>query len=147
MPSSNKQCINFKGDQCASPSRQVSYNKQRSEPADVAVNQTIQPTKEQQHNIKHINSKGDHCASPSRQVFQHDNSVGEPVDETMIKQIEHGSHFKTKAKHSNENNKQKPGTPQAQYPPTQDGNKRCTKAERAKWQVANGLSKRKSRAE
>jgi hypothetical protein len=108
--------------------RQVSHNKQSSEPVDVAVSQTAQPTTGSQDVKERINSKGDLCASPLRQVFQHDSCTGEPVDEAIIEKTEHTA-------------------PQAQHPLTQDGNKRRTKDERAKWRVANGLNEKRSRTD
>jgi hypothetical protein len=57
--SSNNQHINFKGDHCTSPTRQVLPNIQSSEPVDVAISHAAQPIVEN-HNIKeHINFKGD----------------------------------------------------------------------------------------
>jgi hypothetical protein len=98
--------------------------------------QSLPPVNGNSSNNQRINSKGDHCASPVRQVFQHDNYISEPVDKAIIGQTEHESHSGIKAKHSEEQDKQKPKkleTPQAQHPLTQDRNKRHTKDKHAKW--------------
>jgi hypothetical protein len=52
---SNNQHTNLKGDHCMSPTRQVSHNKQSSEPVDVAVSQTAQPITGSQDVKEHIN--------------------------------------------------------------------------------------------
>jgi hypothetical protein len=87
------------------------------------------------------NFKGDHCTTPSRQVSHHDNFIGELVDEAKTEQTEH------KAKGLEEHVEQQPKkqeTIQSQHPLTQEGNRRCTKEEHTKWQVANSLNEMKS---
>jgi hypothetical protein len=53
----NNQHINFKGDHCASPMRQVSHNKQSSEPVNVATSHTDLPTIEDQDIKNTLTSK------------------------------------------------------------------------------------------
>jgi hypothetical protein len=76
-----------------------------------------------------------------RQVSHHDNFIGELVDEAKTKQTEH------KAKGLEEHVEQQPKkqeTLQSQHPLTQEGNRRCTKEDCIKWQVANSLNEMKS---
>jgi hypothetical protein len=87
------------------------------------------------------NFKGDHCTTPLRQVSHHDNFIGELVDEAKTKQTEH------KANSLEEHVEQQPKkqeTLQSQHPLTQEGNRRCTKEEHTRWQVAKGLNETKS---
>jgi hypothetical protein len=130
--SSLEQCTNSKGDHCTSPSRQVPHDNNKSEPVDLAVSQTAPLGEKGQDNEKRISFQWDHRTSPSRQVFQHNGFMGELVDEAISEQTD-------------ESGKQE--TLQNQHPLTQDGNKRCTKEERAKWRVANGLKEKKPRTD
>jgi hypothetical protein len=129
--SSLEQRINFKGDHSTSPSRQVPHDNHKSELVDVAVTQTAPLAEKGQDNEKRINFQGDHCASPSRQVFQHNGLMGELVDEATTGKTEHENQSELKAKLPEEQDKLE--TPKAQHSLTQDGNKRRTKGEHAKW--------------
>jgi hypothetical protein len=114
------------------------------------------PTNNNSSNNQHINSKGDHCTSPIRQVL-HDKQSSEPVDVAVSQiapSVTEGQNIKecssSKEIISEEQDEQKPKkleTLQAQHLLTQDGNKRRTKDEHAKWRVANGQNEKKSQAD
>jgi hypothetical protein len=134
---SNNQHINFKGDHCASPLRQVSHNSHNGEPVDVAINQTAPLTEDQNQDVnKHIKFKGDCCASPLRQVPN--SKYSNEVDKTAIEQTEHGNDPVV------ERNPQEPETPTTRHPLMQDRNKRHTQEEHTRCLVANGLEGKKS---
>lgn len=128
-PNTN-QHTNFQGDCCASPSRQVPYNKNNSELADVAESETaLLPTLEQHPDTeKCINLKGDYCAPPSMQ------------------QMEHENHSLTNGGQEEEDSEEQK-SPKIQHMLTQEGNKICTQEEHLKWQEANALKRKKSRTD
>ena len=139
------QRTNFKGDHCASPSRQVPYDKKNSEPIDVPESKTAPPPKRGQNpnTEQRTNLKGDHCAPPSRQVSQYENSLNELVDEAIIEQAEQRDHPSNKEEESSTAEK----SPEVQHPVTREESKKRKWGERIKRREASGLKRKMSRTD
>lgn len=142
------QRINFKGDHCAPPSRQVPCDESDGELVDVVKHEIAPlPMGGQGPDIgKRTSSMGDHGAPPLRQVSQPDNSINELVDEAMIEQTERGDHTIDGGEQEEEDSSGCE-TPRIQHPLTQEGNRRRTREERIKWREANGYKGKKSRTD